>query len=288
MKVTQGKDVFDYVELSDEAAGSRARIAPSRGGLAYSFEVAGREALQLDRASFEDPSKNVRGGVPILFPICGPLKDEKYEADGKTLSMKQHGFGRLMAWKVVGTGIDGAASMTMELTPDDATRKSYPWEFIVRYTYSLSGNQLKLTQEYTNHGATPMPIHVGFHPYFRLGDKNRTQLEIPATRYEDTVAWKEHDFSGTLDYSQDVIDIVFLDMQKNEASVVDQAENVRITVKHDAAFKYVVFWTTKGNNFVCVEPWTGRRFTMNSGSDLIRVQPGQTYRTWVSFTVSPV
>lgn len=288
MKVSQGKDVFEYVELVDEAGGSSARIAPSRGGLAYSFKVKGREALQLDRASFEDTTKNVRGGVPVLFPICGPLKEDKYEADGKTLTMKQHGFGRLMAWKVVNTSTSPVASMTMELTPDDATRKAYPWEFVVRYTYELSGNELKLVQEYTNNSKTPMPIHAGFHPYFRLGDKSKTRLEIPATRYEDTVAWKQHDFHGTLDYGQDVIDIVFLDMKKNEASIVDEAERVRVTVKHDAPFKYVVFWTTKGNNFVCIEPWTGRRFTLNSGNDLIRVEPGKTFKTWVSFSVSPV
>lgn len=299
-QVTTGKDVFEYVELIDEAGGSSARIAPARGGLAYSFKVKGREALQLDRASFEDPTKNVRGGVPVLFPICGPLKDDRYQADGKTLTMKQHGFGRLMAWKVAATSTSPTASMTMELTPDDATRAAYPWDFLVRYTYELAGSTLKLDQDYTNKSKTPMPIHAGFHPYFRLGDKNRTRLEIPASRYEDTVAWTQHDFDGILDWTKDVIDIVFLDMQKQEASIVDEAEKVRITVKQDRPFKYVVFWTTsgkkgersgdtfKGNNFVCIEPWTGRRFTLNSGNDLIQVQPGATLKTWVSFTVSPV
>ena len=288
MKVEKGRDVFDYVELVDEAGGSSARIAPSRGGLAYSFKVKGRESFQLDRASFDDTTKNVRGGNPLLFPLCGPAKDNTYIANGKSHTIKQHGFARLMPWKVVGTNAGPSASMTMELTPDAETRAAYPWEFTVRYTYELAGNTLKLAQEYTNKSETPMPVHAGFHPYFRVGDKNKLRLEIPATKYEDTVAWKTHDYTGTLDFSQDVIDIVFLDMKKNEASVVDEVEKVRISVKHDAAFKYVVFWTTKGNNFVCVEPWTGRRFTLNTGKDLIHVKAGETFKTWVSFSVAPL
>lgn len=289
MDVKKGHDSFDFVELIDSKNQTSARIAPERGGLAYSFIVKGREALHLDQESFKDTTKNVRGGVPILFPICGPLKDDKYQADGKTLSMKQHGFGRLMAWKVVDAQIvSGVPSMTMELTPTDTTRTSYPWEFNVRYTYELHGSTLKLVQEYKNGSKTPMPIHAGFHPYFRLSDKERARLEIPASRYEDTVAWQEHSFDGTLDWQKDVIDIVFLDMQKNEAAFVDAKDGVRVTVRQDAPFKYVVFWTTKGAPFVCVEPWTGRRFSMNSGDDLVTVKPGETLETWVSFSVSPV
>ena len=287
MKVNQGKDVFDYVELVDEASGSSARIAPSRGGLAYSFKVKGRETFHLDRASFDDTTKNVRGGIPILFPLCGPAKDDTYLADGKPVKIKQHGFGRLMAWKVTGTGTSGAASMTMELSPDDATRAAYPWDFSVRYTYELAGGTLTLKQAYQNKSKTPMPIHAGFHPYFRLGDKNRVRLEIPATKYQDMVAWTEHAFDGKLDWNKDVIDICFLDMKTREASLVDAAEHVRITVKQEQLFKYDVLWTTKGASFICLEPWTGRRFAFNSGEDLVHVKPGETWNTWVSFAVGP-
>jgi galactose mutarotase-like enzyme len=288
MQVNTGKDTFEYVELVDPSHPSSARIAPSRGGLAYSFIVKGREALALDRDSFTDTTKNVRGGVPVLFPIAGPVKDETYLADGKPFKMKQHGFGRLMPWKLVSTSTSPVPSMTMELTPTEATRASYPWEFVVRYTYELAKDTLTLKQEYTNNSKTPMPVHAGFHPYFKLSDKEKARLEIPASRYQDMIAWTEHPFDGRLDWSKDVIDIVFLDMQKNQAAVVDGVDKVRITLKHDAPFKYVVFWTTKAAQFVCVEPWTGRRFAMNSGEDLIHVKPGDTVKTWCSFSVTPV
>ena len=75
-----------------------AQIVPARGGIVTALAVGGRDLLFLDRATLEDPAKNVRGGIPILFPFAGKLEDERFLPAGTR--MKQHGFGRNKPWAV--------------------------------------------------------------------------------------------------------------------------------------------------------------------------------------------
>src|SRR5438132_2165715 len=70
--------------------GALAEVVPERGGLVTRFRVQGRGLLYLDEATLADRSKNVRGGVPVLFPIAGKAPEGG--------AMKQHGFARNRAW----------------------------------------------------------------------------------------------------------------------------------------------------------------------------------------------
>ena len=76
-----------------------AEVVPARGAIVSALAVGDRELLYLDRATLEDPAKNVRGVVPVLFPFCGKLADETFALTGT--KPKQHGFGRNKAWSMV-------------------------------------------------------------------------------------------------------------------------------------------------------------------------------------------
>src|SRR3954463_4417330 len=91
---------LETVVLEDATAGARVALAPTRGGMVTRFEVAGRPVLFLDAATLVDETKNVRGGKPVLFPSPGPLAGDRFTRDGKSGSMKQHGFARQRAWSV--------------------------------------------------------------------------------------------------------------------------------------------------------------------------------------------
>src|SRR5262249_48013932 len=152
--------------LADSAADSVVVLAPGRGGMVIGFSVAGRELLYLDRATFEDPSANVRGGVPVLFPSPGKLAGDAWAWGGARGSMKQHGFARNLAWDVVAEGTDDGAFATLELRSSDRTRAQFPWDFRAAYTYRLRGRALAIEMRIENLGTSPMPFGVGFHPYF--------------------------------------------------------------------------------------------------------------------------
>jgi galactose mutarotase-like enzyme len=78
--------------LNDTASQSSLTVYPDRGGIITSWKVSDRELMYLDVDRFnEDPSLSVRGGFPILFPICGNLPDNAYSVGDNQYSLKQHG-----------------------------------------------------------------------------------------------------------------------------------------------------------------------------------------------------
>ena len=67
-----------------------AEVVPSRGAIVAGLRIGGTEVLYLDRATLDDPAKNVRGGIPVLFPFAGKLADGTLGLTGT--KMKQHDF----------------------------------------------------------------------------------------------------------------------------------------------------------------------------------------------------
>ena len=117
-------------------------VVPARGALVTAVRIGGTELLYLDRATLEDPTKNVRGGIPLLFPFAGKLVHETFTL--ANTKMKQHGFARNRAWTV--TERD-AASVRMTLQADDDTRTQWPYAFTAHHLVMAvpDGVQLALT-----------------------------------------------------------------------------------------------------------------------------------------------
>src|SRR5215469_14707579 len=87
-----------FKEITIQHGEVEAKIAPARGALISALEVGDKQVLFLDRATFEDQTKNVRGGIPVLFPYAGKLDGGRLRVSGA--EMGQHGFGRNRAWEV--------------------------------------------------------------------------------------------------------------------------------------------------------------------------------------------
>lgn len=122
-------------------------IAAERGGMVTRFAVGPREVLYLDEATLRDPTKNVRGGNPVLFPSPGPLANERFTWGVRSGSMKQHGFARNRPWRVTESD---ARSAILELASDDVTRAQFPWDFTLRYRHVLAGARLRIEQRIEN------------------------------------------------------------------------------------------------------------------------------------------
>ena len=113
-----------FEEIAIRSGSVSAEIAPSRGALVSSLNVNGSEILYLDRATFNDAPKNVRGGIPVLFPYAGKLVDGIFTAAGT--KMNQHGFGRNKAWTVLERKAD---MVSVGLESDAETLAVYPYAF---------------------------------------------------------------------------------------------------------------------------------------------------------------
>lgn len=114
--------------LSDEIAGSQLEVVPERGGMITRWRFQGQELLYLDTERFAHPDLSVRGGIPILFPICGNLPENTYTYNGQTYTLKQHGFARDLPWQVTEQVTHEKASLTLVLNSNEQTRAVYPFE----------------------------------------------------------------------------------------------------------------------------------------------------------------
>ncbi len=190
-RVQQLNDPLESLALDDPDSGARVVIAPARGGLVTRFSVGGREVLYLDEATLRDPEKNVRGGIPVLFPTPGKLTEDRWAWGDKSGALRQHGFARNLPWEVRGDA-------TLVLRSSELTRASWPWSFVVEQRISLSGRTLRLDQRIENQSEDAMPFGFGFHPYFQVpsAEKQGLRVDTSAKRAWDNVAKRSIHLDG--------------------------------------------------------------------------------------------
>jgi galactose mutarotase-like enzyme len=273
--------------LKDESSNSVVEIVPERGGIITKWQVGDRDIMYLDTERFTNPELSVRGGNPILFPICGNLPDNRYTHNGKQYNLKQHGFARDLPWDInFQAAGNNSAVLIVALKSSETTKQFYPFDFEVTFTYEMVGNSFNILQIYQNKSDVPMPCSFGFHPYFLVGDKSKLSFEIPSQEYFDHKTQDTKPFSGNFDFNQDEIDVAFKKLSSNTATVTDNGSNLKLTLEYEDDFSTLVFWTVKGKDFYCLEPWSAARNSINTGEKLTVIQPGDSHSTSIKLTAN--
>ena len=272
-KIAKKQEQYTTYILSDEQAESSIELVPERGGIISCWQVESQKILYLDTERFANPQLSVRGGIPILFPICGNLPDNTYNYESQEYQLKQHGFARNLPWQVTETQTDNCASITLTLCSSEQTLAVYPFEFQLNFTYQLQGNSLKIIQSYSNNSQKAMPFSTGLHPYFQIEDKNQLDFDIPASAYQDQNNKEVYAFTGGFDWEAEEIDIAFTEICKHSATMRDRQRNRKISIYYSDLYSTLVFWTIKEKDYVCLEPWSAPRNALNTGEKLSYLEP---------------
>jgi galactose mutarotase-like enzyme len=284
--IARSSQQYETYVLTDQNAQSQLDVVPERGGIITRWSLQNQDLLYLDAERFQDPSLSVRGGIPILFPICGNLPNNTYTYNGEQYTLKQHGFARDLPWEVTDQVTNDLVSLTLTLNSNDQTRAVYPFDFQLAFTYQIQGNTLELQQRYTNHSTEPMPFSTGLHPYFFTSDKTQLEFEIPGSEYQDQITKDVHPFSGTFDVNRDEIDVAFRPVTKTSASVTDKGRRLKIALSYSELYSTLVFWTVKGKDYYCLEPWSAPRNALNTGEHLTQLAPGASCEATVRLTAT--
>lgn len=245
-------------------------VVPARGGLVTSFVVDGQPVLFLDEATLVDPSKNVRGGVPLLFPFAGKAPVGS--------SLPQHGFARKLPWSVLSSD---ASQLTCQLVSTAETLAQWPFAFDLRFTVSLFERRLRLEWAFHNTGNAPMPLHFGIHPYFIVGSKAAVRVEGTTGVAFDNRLGAEREVSE-VDFSGDEVDLHFNSFGAS-GTTLHRGDGRRVRLTWSPQFKTLVVWTLPGQPFVCVEPWTSPARAPARQT----VESGATERLMVEMSVEP-
>lgn len=244
------------------------RVAAGRGALVTSLSVAGRELLYLDRATLDDPTTNVRGGIPILFPNAGPLPDQRFADRGTTLL--QHGFARRFPWEIVEQRPD---RLVAQLPDHPAIQARFPYPFVLTATFTALARGLRCALTVTNVGAEPLPIAPGWHPYLAVPHAAKTG--IVSTFLGPT--WSRiHDAS----------EFVFAVPFTGPCDLTLPPDGQRVTISASPEIALLQQWSLPGQDFVCFEPFLGPNGTLNDPARRLNIPPGATRTLWMELVAA--
>jgi galactose mutarotase-like enzyme len=75
-------------------------------------------------------------------------------------------------------------------------------------------------------------------------------------------------------------------VSSHSASVTDIDRRLKIILSYSDLYSTLVFWTVKGKDYYCLEPWSAPRNALNTGEHLTELSPGASYEAVVRLTAS--
>ena len=235
--------------------------------------------------------------APLLFPIVGRLRDDRYTLNGREYSMTIHGFARPSEFELLEHRED---RLGLCLKSSALTLEMYPFDFTLTSDYCLSQNGLSVTRIVENRSAGPMPFsigeHFGFHLPFFPGEKLSDYcLFFPeketAPRYPITAKHLQGapepflENTGEIPLGADLFDrdaLVFKGLKSKKVTLGRAGGNLSLSVFY-ADYPVIAFWSKPGAGvpFICIEPWNGHDTPETAGDDLwqkpgmLALEPGK-------------
>ncbi len=184
----------DIVQLEDKASQTVVSIITSVGNMAYEMSVKGHNILRFPFASIDDfRARPGRIGIPFLAPWGNRLDEQAFYANGKryafdmtlgniTGAIPIHGFMSLTdQWQIVELKHDAkTAWLTSRLDAykQPSWMRQWPFAHTIEMTYRLQGGVLEVNTKVVNLSIEPMPVALGYHPWFQLTDSPRDEWSV--------------------------------------------------------------------------------------------------------------
>lgn len=237
---------------------------------------------------------------PVLFPICGGLKDDRFFYDGRIYNLNKHGFVRREMFEVE-EACDQKAVFVYK--SNDMTREKFPFEFEFRVIFELNGCNLSVTLSAKNTGDNEMYFNFGGHPAFACPE-GISSYDLIFEQKETLDAYKvlgnllSHETdniitdSNTLPLKDELFTVDSLLFKKllSKSVVLKNRLNDRALRFDYNGFDFLTVWTKPGAKYICLEPWTGTPDFVDSNQKLSEkyginfVKPGCEYTQ--TFTIS--
>lgn len=214
---------------------------------------------------------------PVLFPIVGTLKNNRYTVNSQEYHLPRHGFARDMEFLLTNK-TENSATFSLSSSPETLTK--YPFEFELQLIYTLRENSLDIEYKVINQSKTKMPFSIGAHPAIALpGNFEDYSLKFEKKEVlqfslleNDLVSYKTKILETTensvpLNYKLFENDaLVFKTLDSNSLTISENSKPyLRINFE---GFPSLGIWTKEQAPFVCIEPWFGYSDTPENSGDL--------------------
>lgn len=224
------------------------------------------------------------GSSPILFPIVGRVKNNKYTYKDKEYNMYIHGFASHQEFEVLEKESN---KVTFVLYSNKKYQEIYPFEFELYLIYELVDNSLKVSYKVRNISNEKMYFSIGAHPAFLcpIDKNNRNQyyiyfdgvsvLDRSKIEMSSGLLYENHEQielidanevfvgekGGILPISDDLFAedaLVFENNQTHKISLLMPDKTPYLSVKFTAPVVGIWSLGDKVLPCVCIEPWYGR------------------------------
>lgn len=211
--------------------------------------------------------------APILFPIVGRLKDNRYRIGEQEYFLTQHGFARDFPFEPI---IAKADHCTFRLTDNPTTLEKYPYPFQLDVNYHLIDTTLEIQYKVQNTGKDVMYFSIGGHPGFNcpllpeMETMKDYYLEFNEVENvhrlcirdgliaKESVPFLQNESWFSLSPSLFKEDAVVLhNLASTKIKLASQTSGKYVTMDF-SGFPYLGIWSkADGAPFVCLEPWFG-------------------------------
>jgi aldose 1-epimerase len=309
-------DSFETIRLSDAASGIEVSIIPSIGNNAYDMRVNGHPIVMNPPPFATWKRQQSQAGVPFLAPWANRLDGDAYWANGKRYLVNPdaveirrdrdglpiHGLLLFASgWDVTSLAADSQAAQVtsrLEFWRHPNWMAQFPFAHSIEMSHRLSGGVLEVRTTIENHSTDPMPLVVGFHPWYQIPDipRDRWQVHIPV-RDHYTLSPKVIPTGETTPVNLPdptplagrVVDDVFGGVEANSEFWLE-GDGRRVSVRFGPKFPIAIVYAPQAHDVVCFEPMTGLTDGFNLThqgiyKDLQSVPPGGTWTE--SFWIRP-
>jgi aldose 1-epimerase len=187
------KQTGDVVQLRDSRTDTTVSVVTTMSN-AYEMVVKGQNVIRVPFASVDEfrarPGLN---GIPLLAPFANRLDEQAFYANGVKYNFDMelgnvrgaipiHGYlSAAKEWELVEAKADASAAWVtsaLDFYRHPQWMKQFPFAHTVRITYRLQDGVLEVMTRVENLSAEPMPLAIGFHPYFQLTDSTREEWKV--------------------------------------------------------------------------------------------------------------
>ena len=278
-------DGIEVLQLADAAHHTEVSIVPSIGNIAYELKVNGKNAFWLPSESLAGlKAKPALCGNPFLAPWANRLDQDAFFANGKKFRLNPdlgnirrdgnqkpiHGLLAFSAdWKVVALEANAEsahATSRLEFWKHPELMAQFPFAHTIEMTYRLRDGILEVETRLQNQATDPMPVGIGFHPYFQLHDTPRDQWKVHLAARDHlelsevlipTGVRTPAKFPDPVSLTGSQLDDVFSNLirdQSGKAAFWVEGAREKITVTYGPKYTVAVVYAPKQGKFICFEP----------------------------------
>ncbi len=280
-------DGLTVAMLRDSVSDIVVRVAPELGNNSYEMTVRGQPVFWSPyRTLAEFRAKPAHLGNPFLWPWANRIDGMAYWVRGKKYLLNEE-LGNLRPgpnrtpihgllvysnlWRVASHGADAKGAFVtsrLEFWRRPELMAQFPFAHTVEMTYRLTEGRLDVETAVENLSDEPMPVSLGFHPYFQITDAPRDEWTVTlAARRRHVLNEKLIPTGETapLPYPKKLslkgvtLDDVMDELERDAdgwARFRVEGRRQRITVEYGGAYGVAVVYAPAGRGFICFEPMT--------------------------------